>query len=81
MYIFFIILIGLLSIPIIFGSSYAQQIDFVFEVKHLSSPFYRIGIYYETISREDGILQEEFCIGLFFVNICFVFYKFPDNIA
>jgi hypothetical protein len=77
MVIFFIILIGLLFIPIIFGSSNAQQIDFIIETKHLAAAFYKIGIYYEPVPREDGIIQEDFCIGLFFVNIYFVFYKLP----
>lgn len=75
MYIFFIILIGLLSIPIIFGPSNAQQIDFIFEVKKLSSPTYKIGISYEYIDSHGSLDQYEFSIGLFFVNIVVVFYK------
>jgi hypothetical protein len=77
MYIFFIILIGLLSIPIIFGPINAQQIDVIFELKKLSSPCYRIGISYEFIHEHKDFDQYEFSIGLFFVNFVIVFYKIP----
>lgn len=75
MYIFLIVLLGLLLIPIIYGPSNAQQIDFIFEVKKLSSPTYRIGISYEYIDKHNGLEQYEFSLGLFFVNFVFVFYK------
>ncbi len=70
-----IILMGILCLPLIFGSSNSFQIDFLIELKDFSNPFYRIGIFFDRQYTWEGHIEDEFTIGLFFVNFSFIFYK------
>jgi hypothetical protein len=65
-------LLGLSLICALIGS---QEITFALEVNTLNSPFYKIGIFSERYTLEDGSSEDEIVIGLFFVNISIVFWK------
>jgi len=69
----FLILISIMAF--FYGRNNAQQIDFLIEIKNFSNPYYRIGFLFESIEREDDIIQEEYSIGLFFINFVVIFYK------
>lgn len=50
--------------------------DVVIEMKHLSNPYYHIGISFTEHSTTDPeYIEQELIIGLFFVNILVIFYK------
>lgn len=66
---------GLLFIAFYYGYSDYKQVDYVLEIKKLSIPYYKVGISFEEIIREDDVTQQELCIGLFFVHIVVIFYK------
>jgi hypothetical protein len=48
--------------------------DVLLEFKLLSNPYYNIGMSFIAYPEEDHV-EEEFTIGLFFVNLVIVFYK------
>ena len=53
-----------------------EEIDFIIDVKYYSHPYYHLGISFVEHSAEDeGYIEQELIIGLFFINIVFVFYK------
>jgi hypothetical protein len=51
------------------------EITFALEFNTLNSPFYKIGIFSERYTLDDGSSEDEIVIGLFFVNIIIVFWK------
>lgn len=48
--------------------------DILIELKLLSNAYYNIGVSFVAYPEEDHI-EEEFTIGLFFINFVIVFYK------
>lgn len=48
--------------------------DILLEFKLLSNPYYNIGMSFIAYPEEDHV-EEEFTIGLFFINFVIVFYK------
>lgn len=48
--------------------------DVLLELKLFSNPYYNIGMSFIAYPEEDYI-EEEFTIGLFFINFVIVFYK------
>ena len=70
-----ILLLLVIGVPIIWGTYNVGQIDFLLEKKQLSSPYYCLGVSFIEIPREDDIIQQELCIGLYFINIVVIFYK------
>jgi hypothetical protein len=70
------VLFGLIFIAFYYGYAGYKQVDYVLEIKDFSVPYYKIGISFEEFVREDDdLIQQEFCIGLFFIHIVVVFYK------
>jgi len=51
-----------------------EGFDVLLEFKLLSNPYYNIGMSFIAYPEKDHI-EEEFTIGLFFVNFVIVFYK------
>jgi hypothetical protein len=45
------------------------------EINTLRSPFFKIGLYSQRYTLEDGSVEDEVIIGLFFVNVVMVFWK------
>ena len=48
--------------------------DVLLELKLLSNPYYNIGMSFIAYPEEDHV-EEEFTLGLFFINLVIVFYK------
>lgn len=48
--------------------------DILLEFKLYSNPYFNIGVSFMAYPEEDHV-EEEFTIGLFFVNFVIVFYK------
>ena len=65
----------LIVLYLIFALIGSQEKTFALEVNTLNTPFYKIGIFSERYTLEDGSSEDEIVIGLFFVNISIVFWK------
>lgn len=48
--------------------------DILLELKLYSNPYFNIGLSFMAYPEEDHI-EEEFTLGLFFINLVIVFYK------
>jgi hypothetical protein len=68
-------LLFLLGLSLICGFIGSLEITFDLEINTLNTPFYKIGIFSERYTLEDGSSEDEIVIGLFFVNISIVFWK------
>ena len=66
----FVILLAL-----IMGFRGCHQVDIALEINTFQSPFYKIGIFSDRHMLQDGSVEDEVVIGLFFVNIVVVFWK------
>ena len=63
-------------ISVIVGLRRFIEMDFIIGVKDLSSPYFNIGVSFEEHGTDDpDYIEQELIIGLFFINIIFVFYK------
>lgn len=73
------ILIGaiviLLVISIVYALIGSSELTFGLELNTLQSPFYKLGIFFQRYTLEDGTVEDELVIGLFFVNIVIVAWK------
>lgn len=52
-----------------------EEVDFVFEVKGWSNPYFQFGISFLEYSLDDGYIEQELSIGLFLFNVKIIFYK------
>jgi len=68
-------LLFLLGLSLVCGMIGSLEITFALEFNTLNSPFYKIGIFSERYTLDDGSSEDEIVIGLFFVNIIIVFWK------
>ena len=73
------ILIGAIVILLVISIVYALigsiELTFGLELNTLTSPFYKLGIFFQRYSLEDGTVEDELVIGLFFINIVMVAWK------
>ena len=69
-----LVLVITVLIPLIKGFSNHKGFDILLEFKLYSNPYYNIGISFIAYPEEDHV-EEEFTIGLFFINLVIVFYK------
>jgi hypothetical protein len=67
-----------LLLALFMGFKGCAQVDIALEINTFQSPFYKIGIFSDRHMLEDGSFEDEVVIGLFFVNIVFVFWKTND---
>lgn len=51
------------------------EVDFVFEIKGWSNPYFQIGVSFLEYEVDEGHIEQELAIGLFLFNIKIVFYK------
>ena len=65
----------LIVLAIIMGFRGCHQVDVAIEINKFQSPFYKVGIFSDRHSLEDGSVEDEVVIGLLFVNIVVVFWK------
>lgn len=71
------IAIGILIMAVIalcIGFYRNEGFDILLELKLYSNPYFNIGLSFMAYPEEDHI-EEEFTLGLFFVNLVIVFYK------
>lgn len=48
--------------------------DILLEIKLYSNPYFNVGVSFIAYPEEDHV-EEEFTLGLFFINVVIVFYK------
>lgn len=74
-----IILLGavviLLVISVVYAFIGSLELSFGLELNTLNSPFYKLGMSFQRYTLEDGTVEDELTIGLFFVNIVIVAWK------
>lgn len=73
-----LLLFLLLLIGMALGVGLNKVDEFSIEVstKDWNSPFYQLGIQFVQHDLEDGSVEQELSIHLFFVNLVLIFYKF-----
>lgn len=67
----------LLVISLVSGWVNSDEVTFALEINRLSSPFFKLGLFSDRFTLEDGSVEDEVVIGLFFINVVIVFWK--DN--
>jgi len=67
-----------LLLALFMGFKGCSQVDIGLEINTFQSPFYKIGIFSDRHMLQDGSIEDEVVIGLFVVNIVFVFWKPND---
>ena len=72
-------LLVLLVISLIAGYIGSEEFTIGLELNTLKTPFFKIGIYSQRYTLEDGSVEDEVVIGLFFVNVVIVFWKTVDE--
>jgi hypothetical protein len=65
----------LIFLALVFGFVGSVEMTIGMELNTLNTPFYKIGIFSQRYVLEDGSVEDELVIGLFFVNIVFLFLK------
>ena len=68
----------LLVVSIIPGYINSVEVIFALEINTLKSPFFKVGLYSQRYTLEDGSIEDEIVIGLFFVNVVITFWKPND---
>ena len=76
--IWIITLVFLIVLALIMGFKGCHEVTMAIEINTFQSPFYKIGIFSDRHSLEDGSVEDEIVIGLLFVNIMVVFWKPMD---
>lgn len=71
-------LVFLLVMAVVMGVDGCSDIVLAIELNVLSSPFYKVGMFYQRYNLEDGGVEDELTIGLFFVNVVVTFWKPVD---
>ena len=65
----------LIFLALVFGFVGSVEMTVGMGLNTLNTPFYKIGIFSQRYVLEDGSVEDELIIGLFFVNIVFLFLK------
>jgi hypothetical protein len=73
------VLLFLLMLSIVCGFIGSEEFTIGIELNTLRSPFFKIGLYSQRYTLEDGSVEDEVIIGLFFVNVVMVFWKTVDE--
>lgn len=77
MNVFIIALVVLVFISFVAGYINCHEMIIAFEFNLFNSPFYKLGVFSERFNLQDGQVEDEVTIGLFFVNVVFTFWR--DN--
>lgn len=75
MNIFLLALLVVLLISIVFSLRGSIELTFGLEINTLQTPFYKLGIFFQRYDLQDGTIEDELVIGLFFINIVVVSWK------
>jgi hypothetical protein len=73
------VLLFLLVLSIVCGYIGSVEMTIGIEINTLMSPFFKIGLYSQRYTLEDGSVEDEIVIGLFFINVVMVFWKTVDE--
>lgn len=69
------VLMGLIVMPLVIGFFKCDEVTIALEINKMNSPFYKIGVFSERYHLPDNQTEDELVIGLFFLNIVFVFWR------
>jgi hypothetical protein len=72
-------LLVLLFISLIAGYIGSEEMTIGLELNTLKTPFFKLGLYSQRYTLEDGSVEDEIVIGLFFINVVMVFWKTVDE--
>ncbi len=69
--------IGLMTIvTVVFGCIKVLKVNLIFEFKKYNNPYYNIGLSFSEYNHEEeGYIDQEFMIGMFFMNVIIQFSK------
>ena len=73
------VLLFLFVLSIVCGYIGSEEMTIGLEINTLRSPFFKIGLYSQRYTLEDGSVEDEIVIGLFFINVVMVFWKTVDE--
>jgi hypothetical protein len=73
-----VVLLGLVIMPIVVGAIGCMEVTIALEFNLFNSPFYKIGVFSERYTMEDGTYEHQVAIGLLFMNVVIVFWKEED---
>jgi hypothetical protein len=73
--VFLYALVFLVILALVFGYINSEEMTIGFEVNTLRTQFYKLGVVSQRYTLEDGSVEDELVIGLFFVNVVIVFWK------
>jgi len=70
-----VVLVFLCLVSLIYGWIGSMEMTFGIELNTLRTPYFKFGIFSQRYTLEDESVEDEFVIGLFFINVVFVFWK------
>jgi hypothetical protein len=73
------VLLFLFVLSIVCGYIGSVEMTIGLELNTLKTPFFKIGLYSQRYTLEDGSVEDEIVIGLFFINVVMVFWKTVDE--
>lgn len=73
------VLVFLFIVSVISGFIGSEEFTIGLELNTLRSPFFKIGMYSQRYTLEDGSVEDEVIIGLFFINVVIVFWKTTEE--
>ena len=73
------VLVFLFIVSVISGFIGSEEFTIGLELNMLRSPFFKIGMYSQRYTLEDGSVEDEVVIGLFFINVVIVFWKTTEE--
>lgn len=65
----------LLVISLVYAFINSLELSFGLEINTLRTPFYKLGMSFQRYTLEDGTVEDELVIGLFFINIVVIAWK------
>lgn len=73
----FLVIVTIVSL--VSGSYKVRRLDIAVELNALNSPYFYLGLSFNEYYTSD-YKEQEFIIGLFFINFSFIFYKDLEEI-
>lgn len=73
------VLVFLFIVSVISGFIGSEEFTIGLELNTLRSPFFKIGLHSQRYTLEDGSVEDEVVIGLFFINVVIVFWKTTEE--
>ena len=73
------VVLFLISVAMVAGFIGSNEVTIELELNTLRHPFYKLGIFSQRYTLDDGSVEDEVVLGLFFINVVVVFWKDVDN--